>query len=152
MYILYAAPLSLFVMLLPQANTAPGRLCIIYHFIAICFVLNPTIFSVQNCHVITITLFSVYFPIMHKNISVRNNTIPVEVWCSLGFLWLPSSSDSPGVKPSTTWKLLPCLPHTWWICIAASRSAARSRSCWARWALSCLISNWRWLSCMSVCV
>ncbi len=28
MYILYAAPLSWFVMLFPQANTAPGMMCI----------------------------------------------------------------------------------------------------------------------------
>lgn len=69
--------------------------------------------------------------------------------------WLPAAArgsltlaglwclESPGANPSTSWKLLLCLPHIWWICMAASRSATRSRSCWARWALSCLISNWK---------
>lgn len=54
----------------------------------------------------------------------------------------PWCSEAPEARPSTSWKLLLCLPHIWWICMAASRSATRSRSCWARWALSCLISNW----------
>lgn len=58
-------------------------------------------------------------------------------------LALPSVSDPAGPRPSISWKVLLCFPHTWWICMAASRSAARSKSCCARWALNCLISNWK---------
>lgn len=58
----------------------------------------------------------------------------------LAGLWC---SEGPEASPSTSWKVLFCFPHMWWICMAASRSATRSRSCWAKWALSCLISNWK---------
>lgn len=75
------------------------------------------------------------------------NTKHLGIWqlpvCTPGSLVLawPRCSEAPGASPSTSWKLLFCLPQIWWICMAASRSATKSRSCWAKWALSCLISN-----------
>lgn len=79
--------------------------------------------------------------LQHKEVGCSRRLPVAPPGClALAGLWC---SEAPGASPSTSWKLLLCLPHIWWICMAASRSATRSRSCWARWALSCLISNYK---------
>lgn len=134
-YRLYAAPLSWFVKLLFQANATSCD------FTSTGFFCNyaPWICRIDPFHMIPDVIPTQF----EKPVPQFVYTLPAEVRKVLMFLRLPSSSDSPGAEPSTTWKLLPCFPHTRWIWMAVSHSAARSRSCWARCALSCLISNWR---------
>lgn len=59
--------------------------------------------------------------------------------CNSVMVSVASSSESS--VATTLYLLLLCLFSTCGTCSAASLSAARSKSCWARWALSCLISN-----------
>lgn len=82
------------------------------------------------------------FPPAWGNKPISSRRVPEGLPGSLDLagLW---RSEGPEASPSTSWKVLFCFPHMWWICMAASRSATRSRSCWAKWALSCLISNWK---------